>query len=132
MTVSGGTGTTTLVFQDGTERYEVQMDSDGRVDVIRGGESINCKPSGAPTAYTVNVSASTVNGKHCSALELSPTLDDSYEVSFENTGATGTYSITANTGVGPEQVIYAVDIDVTHRTTTADYEGTIRVAPEEI
>lgn len=95
----------------------------------------------------VNVTAATVGGEHCEALDFHEEADAPYTVSFEFAGpnnVSGTYDLVVNTtagSLGPEygatsevetrSVVYSMRVDIVYLSPDVEYETRMRVAPGE-
>jgi hypothetical protein len=113
-------------------------------------------PSGAETTcgkdvgasdsdFWVNVTAGTVAGEDCTALEFRDGVSDGYRIWFENTTQIqGSYSLIVDReygGVSPssygagadeptkDHTIYATDVGMVYQTSDLYYETTLEVAP---
>lgn len=136
-TVTGGSGTTQIIFNGSTD-YTVEIDSGGGVRVVRPSGSTAC-PSAPSTPVTVDLGNATVAGDHCPALDFGHAIDSPYDVWIEDGDQVeGAYHVTVDddplqvTGPNDRERVYAVDLVVRHRSNTAEYHGTVRVAPEEV
>lgn len=133
VTVDGGSGATTVVFDDG-DTYAVEIDAGGTVSVDRPSGTTTCTASGS--TFTVDLGNATVDGEACPALAFDHAIQAPYDVRIEDGDqVTGSYRLTADgsaTGPNTATQLYAVDLSVTHRTSRIDYEGTVSIAPEEL
>lgn len=128
----------------GTE-WRMNVTATGRVGIKRAsGEDTYCGVTGTPVR--INVSAGTVDGRECAALDLGEeNAPGDFDVWFRNgSQATGTYDV-VHDGSTPsatdfssdaaeptaDAVLYAVDAELTYRTSELDYQTTVRVAPGE-
>lgn len=111
-----------------------------------GSDSAKCTDaSGSTTA--VNVTAATVAGEHCEALDFHEAVDDPYTVAFRNAGPTnvsGRYDFTVNetpsslppdyTGdpeITTRRVVYDTTVKAVYYGPDARYVTRLRVAPGE-
>ncbi len=141
VTIQDTNGTTRLVFDpdDPSEpsAYVEIRSGAGRIEVAGSAASGTC---GAPTPATVDVSAATVGGDGCPAIDFRGL--DRYAVRIEDgIHAEGTYRLTVDgddalTGT-PSRIetrdrLYSAAVELRQVGPTIEYEGVLRIAPGEL
>ncbi|WP_338728234.1 hypothetical protein [Haladaptatus sp. DJG-WS-42] len=128
-----------------TWRMNVEEDGSGNVEVAveNATGTYTCSTTSA-TAW-INVTAGTVGGQPCDALQFGQGLSPDYDVRFVNGDQTvGTYELVigsnsfdsaqyGSTDSEPdyEDAIYATTIDITYKHPDLTYSNTVEVVPEE-
>ncbi|WP_336361363.1 hypothetical protein [Haladaptatus sp. ZSTT2] len=128
-----------------TWRMNVEEDASGNVEVAveNATGTYTCSTTSA-TAW-INVTAGTVGGQPCDALQPGQGLSPDYDVRFVNGDQiAGTYELvigsssfdstqygSADDGPDYEAAIYATTIDITYRHPDLTYSNSVEVIPEE-
>jgi hypothetical protein len=118
----------------------VSHDATYEVGINDSGSYTACPTPGAPP-FTIDVSAGTVGGTHCPALDLHE-VPGPYHLEFENGSvAGGEYSVFVDeveSWSSPDsddpvanEALYDMEVDLTYWTPELRYRTTIRVAPGE-
>ncbi|MFB6139043.1 MAG: hypothetical protein ABEJ26_01250 [Halosimplex sp.] len=139
-----------FVTPSGTENWAVDVSQSGPgwdVTVTNtGGYSATCTRSGTASDMTVDISAATVDGGHCPALEAIEPETDTYDVRLTGelgvdgrfwvtvddltTGKQTKYTTSSTTRLG--EVIYGARIPFRYDAPTVSYRTDLRIAPGEI
>ncbi|MDX1744304.1 MAG: hypothetical protein R3324_00060 [Halobacteriales archaeon] len=137
----------------GGNRWNIYVYKDGGTTTlaVRNGSQVDptenvCSPSTNPT---INLTAGTVDGTPCSAIEYGKGVSEPYDIGYVyGNRSTGTYELTANVTTGDvqdgnlygaasgnspywEPVVYAVHVDFLYETYPLTYRSQIRIVPEE-
>jgi hypothetical protein len=144
--VGVGTDEFRVVARGASERWvlNVSLHSAGTATIVgvkTGGSYDTCTTSSP--AFTINVSAGTVDGDDCPALDVGE-LPDSYDLEFRNaTNVDGSYSVVVDGDVdetrspygGSEprtrDLLYSMTVETVYRSPDLQYNGTRRIAPGE-
>ena len=131
-----------------TWRVSINESNGVAVSVDNGTGSIGtCEPAQSDHVG-VNITAGTVNGTACSALNFTEAPDGPYDIAYRNGDRiNGTYSLTVdNTSVSTTAAhlssstdtdpsvtpaIYAVTVGYDYQTSTLNYSSSVRIAPGE-
>lgn len=93
----------------------------------------------------INVTAATVDGEHCEALDFFESVDRPYDVRYRNAGTgnvSGRYDFTAeepspspnygaDSNITTQEVVYDTTVEVVYYSPDARYVADLRVAPGE-
>lgn len=137
---AGGSGDELWVVAGDADDWYLNVSYDGgqwEVGVNDSGTYTTCGTTTGPD-LTVDISAGTVDGDECAALDLGR-VGGSHTLGIRNGSvADGDYTLIADVerwavagGVPTEEVLYAMVVDVTYRTPQLRYRTAIRVAPGE-
>lgn len=130
------------VVANHTETWYLNVSYDGSYEVgVNESGSYTACPSPGPPPFTIDVSAGTVDGNSCPALDLR-TVDEAYDLEFENGSvASGRYSVVVDqveSWSSPDsddpvadEALYAVRVELVYWTPELRYTTTLRVAPGE-
>ncbi len=146
-----------ITFDDGTDQWLVYIyqDDPGEVNVTVDGPTGKDSCAAAGTTVTVNITAGTIGGTPCQALDFFPDINPPYTISYHDatfvagTGgdtATGTYELIVDDTTIPATnfhdddagespyttpAIYAVTLDIRYETPDLSYNSSARIAPGE-
>jgi hypothetical protein len=141
----------TLTVGDGSDEWSVSInDSSGVTVAVEDptGTRETCAPVGAPAV--VDVTAGTVDGTGCPALNFTEAPDTDYTIEYENgEQVAGTYSLVVdNSSLDPANsssysgdpttgapaatpALYDIGVRYDYQSATVNYSSTVRVAPGE-
>lgn len=131
----------------GGQRWSLYLynDGGGRLAVKNGSGSVSTDVCGGPfgTPPEVNLTAGTVDGTACPAIDFARGTTPPYDISYQyGNRSEGTYRLTANTsnvpstsfnGPGPTTppyevpVVYSVSTDVVYRSPTLSYRANVTI-----
>lgn len=144
ITIESGGTTWRVVFDEsvgGTDELDVKVEDTS-------GTTTTCPGGPYSTPVSVNLTAGTVNGTECDAMDFGGSITSSYAITFNNGGqAEGTYEfITDNASVDNSHpnydngdttspyvttAIYSTNVTLTYQSDRTLYRSEIRVAPGE-
>lgn len=141
-----------LSVTDGSDEWSVSInDSSGVTVAVENstGTKEACEPAATPNVV-VDVTAGTVDGEGCPALNFTDTPDTDYAIEYENGGQIGgTYSLVVdNSSINPAvsssytddpttgepaatPALYDIVVEYDYQTAEVNYSSTGRVAPGE-